>query len=313
MSHSFPEPVGGRAKRILDLAIALPVLVVLAPVFAVIAILIRRDSPGRAFYRQTRVGLDGREFQLIKFRTMIDGAEFVGAGLDNDVGDPRITSVGARLRALSIDELPQLINVLVGDMSIVGPRPTLRDQVERYTPEQCRRLRARPGITGLAQISGRSTLPWSQRIVIDVHYVDNWSLRLDLAIMRPDDPGAAAQARELPGRHSGGRSGLGPRPGDRCRRARVYGSIGARGTPRDAHHPGQLAQRESTRFTREGSLVRSQYCPSNPAMRHASHVDGTGCRNPTWPRHGTRGVICVVASRVCDRIARSPTRPSSRC
>jgi len=199
LSHSFPDPVGGRAKRILDLAIALPVLVVLAPVFAVIAILIRRGSPGRAFYRQTRVGLDGREFQLIKFRTMIDGAEFVGAGLDNDVGDPRITAVGARLRALSIDELPQLINVLVGDMSIVGPRPTLRDQVERYTPEQLRRLRARPGITGLAQISGRSTLPWSQRIVIDVHYVDNWSLRLDLAIMLRTIPALLRKHENYPG------------------------------------------------------------------------------------------------------------------
>jgi len=199
LSHSFPEPVGGRAKRILDLAIAVPVLVVLAPVFAGIAILIRRDSPGRAFYRQSRVGLDGREFQLIKFRTMIDGAEFVGAGLDNDVGDPRITAVGARLRALSIDELPQLINVLVGDMSIVGPRPTLRDQVERYTPEQRRRLRARPGITGLAQISGRSTLPWSQRIVIDVHYVDNWSLRLDLAIMLRTIPALLRKHENYPG------------------------------------------------------------------------------------------------------------------
>ena len=108
LSRSFPEPVGGRAKRILDLAIAVPLLVLLAPVFVIIAILIRRDSPGPAFYRQTRVGLDGREFRLIKFRTMVDGAEFIGAGLDNDAGDPRITAVGARLRALSIDELPQL-------------------------------------------------------------------------------------------------------------------------------------------------------------------------------------------------------------
>ena len=177
----------------------MPVLVVLAPVFAIVAILIRRDSPGPAFYRQTRVGLDGREFRLIKFRTMIDGAELVGAGLDNDAGDPRITSVGARLRALSIDELPQLINVLVGDMSVVGPRPTLRDQVERYTHEQRRRLRARPGITGLAQISGRSTLPWSQRIVIDVHYVDNWSLRLDLAIMLRTIPALLRKHENYPG------------------------------------------------------------------------------------------------------------------
>jgi lipopolysaccharide/colanic/teichoic acid biosynthesis glycosyltransferase len=199
LSRSFPDPVGGRAKRILDLAIAIPLLVVLAPVFAIVAILIRRDSPGAAFFRQTRVGLDGREFRLIKFRTMVNGAEFIGAGLDNDAGDPRITKVGARLRALSIDELPQLINVLSGDMSIVGPRPTLRDQVERYTPAQRRRLRARPGITGLAQISGRSTLPWSQRIVIDVHYVDQWSIRLDLAIMLRTIPALLRKDETYPG------------------------------------------------------------------------------------------------------------------
>jgi lipopolysaccharide/colanic/teichoic acid biosynthesis glycosyltransferase len=199
LSRSSPEPVGGRPKRILDLVLAVPVLVLLAPVFAIIAIVIRRDSPGPAFYRQTRVGLDGREFRLIKFRTMIDGAEFVGPGLDNDAGDSRITKIGARLRALSVDELPQLIKVLVGDMSIVGPRPTLRDQVERYTPEQRRRLRARPGITGLAQISGRSTLPWSQRIVIDVHYVDNWSLRLDLAIILRTVPALLRKHENYPG------------------------------------------------------------------------------------------------------------------
>jgi len=179
----LPDAVGGRSKRAVDLVIAVPLTILLAPVFVVIAVLIRRESPGRAFYRQERVGLNGRIFRVIKFRTMVDGAEFLGAGLDNDLGDPRITPIGARLRALSIDELPQLINVVIGDMSIVGPRPTLRDQVERYTPEQARRLRARPGITGLAQISGRSTLPWSKRIVMDVHYVENWSLWLDIKII----------------------------------------------------------------------------------------------------------------------------------
>jgi lipopolysaccharide/colanic/teichoic acid biosynthesis glycosyltransferase len=199
LSRSFPEPVGGRAKRILDLAIAIPLLVVMTPVFGIVAILIRRDSRGTAFYRQTRVGLDGREFRLIKFRTMVDGAEYIGAGLDNDAGDARITKVGARLRALSVDELPQLINVLIGDMSLVGPRPTLRDQVERYTPEQRRRLRARPGITGLAQISGRSTLPWSQRIIIDVHYVDNWSMRLDLAVLLRTIPALLRRHETYPG------------------------------------------------------------------------------------------------------------------
>jgi lipopolysaccharide/colanic/teichoic acid biosynthesis glycosyltransferase len=199
LSQSFPDPVGGRRKRILDLVITVPVLIVLAPVFAAIAILIRRDSPGPAFFRQTRVGLDGKLFRLIKFRTMVVGADKIGAGLHNDVGDPRITAVGARLRALSVDELPQLINVLLGDMSIVGPRPTLRDQVERYTPEQRRRLRARPGITGLAQISGRSTLPWAQRIVIDVHYVDEWTLRLDLAIILRTIPALLRRNETYPG------------------------------------------------------------------------------------------------------------------
>lgn len=199
MSQSFPEPVGGSAKRAFDLAIAIPSLIVLAPVFAVIAIMIRRDSKGPVFYRQSRVGLDGREFRVFKFRTMVDGAEFVGAGLHNDAGDPRITKVGARLRATSVDELPQLINVLFGDMSVVGPRPTLRDQVERYTPEQRRRLRARPGITGLAQISGRSTLPWSQRIVIDVHYVDNWSMLLDLEIIARTIPALLRREETYPG------------------------------------------------------------------------------------------------------------------
>jgi len=199
LSPSFPDPVGGRAKRTFDLAITVPALILLAPVFVIIAILIRRDSPGSAFYRQTRVGLDGREFRVFKFRTMVNGAEFIGAGLHNDAGDPRITPLGARLRALSLDELPQLINVLIGDMSIVGPRPTLRDQVELYTPEQRRRLRARPGITGLAQISGRSTLPWSRRIVIDVHYVDNWSLRLDLEIIARTIPALLRKDETYPG------------------------------------------------------------------------------------------------------------------
>jgi lipopolysaccharide/colanic/teichoic acid biosynthesis glycosyltransferase len=199
LSRSFPEPVGGRRKRILDLVISVPMLIVVAPVLVIIAILIRRDSPGPAFFTQQRVGLDGKSFRLIKFRTMVVGADRIGPGLDNDLGDPRITKIGERLRALSIDELPQLINVLIGDMSIVGPRPTLRDQVERYTPEQRRRLRARPGITGLAQISGRSTLPWSQRIVIDVHYVDEWTLRLDLGIILRTIPALLRKDETYPG------------------------------------------------------------------------------------------------------------------
>ena len=200
MSPSFPDPVGGRAKRTFDLAITVPVLILLAPVFVIIAILIRARLPRARLLspdasRARRAGIPG-DSSSARWST---GRSSSAPGLHNDAGDPRITPLGARLRALSLDELPQLINVLIGDMSIVGPRPTLRDQVELYTPEQRRRLRARPGITGLAQISGRSTLPWSRRIVIDVHYVDNWSLRLDLEIIARTIPALLRKDETYPG------------------------------------------------------------------------------------------------------------------
>ena len=175
--------VGGRAKRIVDLAVAVPALVLLSPVMAAIAIWVRRDSPGPVIFRQERVGAGGRPFQMLKFRTMVAGAERLGSGLAVDAGDPRITRAGAMLRRLSLDELPQLWNVVRGDMSIVGPRPTVAAQVARYTPRQRRRLEARPGITGLAQVRGRAAIPWSERIEIDVEYVDDWSLAADLAIL----------------------------------------------------------------------------------------------------------------------------------
>jgi lipopolysaccharide/colanic/teichoic acid biosynthesis glycosyltransferase len=177
------EPVGGRAKRAVDLLVAVPLLVVLAPVMAAIALLVRRDSPGPALFRQQRVGFAGRPFTLLKFRTMVVGAEGMGAGLAVLPGDDRITPLGRALRRLSLDELPQLWNIARGDMSLVGPRPTVASQVERYTPHQRRRLLARPGLTGLAQVSGRNAIPWSERIAIDVAYVDRWTMRRDLAIM----------------------------------------------------------------------------------------------------------------------------------
>ncbi len=176
-------PVGGGAKRAMDLVIALPAFVLCAPVMAAVAWRVRRDSPGPMLFRQERVGLDGRPFELLKFRTMVDGAERIGAGLAIDRDDPRITRLGATLRRLSLDELPQLWNVIRGDMSIVGPRPTVSSQVARYTAEQRRRLEARPGITGLAQVRGRASIPWSRRIAIDIEYVDGWSLGLDLRIL----------------------------------------------------------------------------------------------------------------------------------
>lgn len=175
--------VGGRAKRALDLAIAVPALILLLPVMIAVGIWVRRDSAGPAIFRQERVGLHGRAFQLLKFRTMVVGAQSMGAGLAVDADDPRITRAGHVLRRLSLDELPQLWNVVRGDMSIVGPRPTVAAQVARYTPQQRRRLDARPGITGLAQVRGRAAIPWSERIAIDIEYVDGWSMRRDLAIL----------------------------------------------------------------------------------------------------------------------------------
>jgi len=177
------DAVGGRAKRFVDLAIAIPAFVLTSPVMFGIALWVRRDSPGSAIFRQERVGLHGRTFQLVKFRTMVVGAQQIGPGLSVDRDDSRITRAGGTLRRLSFDELPQLWNVIRGDMSIVGPRPTVADQVVRYTDAQRRRLEARPGITGLAQVRGRASIPWSQRIAIDIEYVDRWSIRLDLSIL----------------------------------------------------------------------------------------------------------------------------------
>jgi lipopolysaccharide/colanic/teichoic acid biosynthesis glycosyltransferase len=134
-------------------------------------------------YRQTRVGKDGHDFELLKLRTMVVGAEKLGAGAAVNKGDARITRTGRVLRRLSLDELPQLWNVVRGEMSVIGPRPTLRYQVERYTDHQRRRLDVRPGITGWAQVHGRAALPWTERIELDVWYVEHRSARLDLRIL----------------------------------------------------------------------------------------------------------------------------------
>ena len=134
-------------------------------------------------FRQTRVGKDGEDFELLKLRSMVVDAERQGAGLAVDRGDARITRVGRVIRRTSIDELPQLWNVVRGDMSVIGPRPTLRYQVERYTERQCRRLEVLPGLTGWAQIHGRTTLPWAERIELDVWYVEHRSPRVDLKIL----------------------------------------------------------------------------------------------------------------------------------
>ena len=170
-------------NRAADLVIAGTALVVASPVLALAALAIKLDDGGPVLYRQTRVGKDGVDFELLKLRTMVVGAEKIGAGFAVNEGDSRITRTGRILRKLSLDELPQFWNVVRGEMGIVGPRPTLRYQVERYTPRQLRRLEVRPGITGWAQINGRATLPWDERIELDVWYVDHRDWKTDLLIL----------------------------------------------------------------------------------------------------------------------------------
>jgi lipopolysaccharide/colanic/teichoic acid biosynthesis glycosyltransferase len=170
-------------NRAVDVALAGTGLVLAGPLLGVAALATKLTDGGPVLYRQTRVGKDGADFELLKLRTMVVGAETQGAGYAVDRGDPRITRVGRILRRTSIDELPQLWNVLRGDMSVVGPRPTLRYQVERYDQRQRRRLDVRPGLTGWAQIHGRASLPWAERIELDVWYVEHRSPRVDLKIL----------------------------------------------------------------------------------------------------------------------------------
>jgi len=170
-------------NRAADVAAAGVALVAAAPVLALAALAIKLEDGGPVLYRQTRVGKDGVDFELLKLRTMVVGAERLGAGFAVNQGDARITRVGRVLRRLSVDELPQLWNVLRGDMSVIGPRPTLRYQVERYTARQRRRLEVKPGLTGWAQIHGRARLPWEQRIELDVWYVEHRSPWVDLRIL----------------------------------------------------------------------------------------------------------------------------------
>jgi lipopolysaccharide/colanic/teichoic acid biosynthesis glycosyltransferase len=182
-----PGHLGGRGgdalNRVADVAVGGTALAVASPLIALAALAIKLTSRGPVLYRQLRVGRDGAEFELLKLRTMVAGAEHQGAGYAVDKGDPRITSVGRVLRRLSLDELPQLWNVVRGDMSVIGPRPTLRYQVERYDDRQRRRLEVKPGITGWAQVHGRAALPWDERIELDVWYVEHRSPLLDLKIL----------------------------------------------------------------------------------------------------------------------------------
>jgi lipopolysaccharide/colanic/teichoic acid biosynthesis glycosyltransferase len=170
-------------SRVIDVVLAGLLLLLASPLLALAAIAIRLESRGPVFYKQQRVGRDGEPFELWKLRTMVPGAESMGAGIYIVEGDTRITRVGRLLRRFSLDELPNLVNVLKGEMAIVGPRPTVEEQVDRYTERQRRRLDVKPGITGWAQINGRTSLPWPDRIELDVWYVEHRSLRLDLRIL----------------------------------------------------------------------------------------------------------------------------------
>ncbi len=170
-------------NRVADVAIAGSALALASPVLGLAALAIKLEDRGPVLFRQTRVGRGAEDFELLKLRTMVVGAESIGAGYAVDAGDARITRTGRLLRRLSLDELPQLWNVIRGDMSVIGPRPTLRYQVERYDERQRRRLDVKPGITGWAQVHGRAALPWAERIELDVWYVEHRSPLLDLKIL----------------------------------------------------------------------------------------------------------------------------------
>jgi lipopolysaccharide/colanic/teichoic acid biosynthesis glycosyltransferase len=170
-------------RRTIDVVGGGLLLVLSAPVMLAAMLAVRLESPGHALYRQRRIGKDGVPFDMLKLRTMVDGAEHIGAGLAIDEDDPRITRVGALLRRTSLDELPNLLNVLRGEMSFIGPRPTIPVQVQQYSERQRSRLAIKPGITGWAQVHGRAALPWSERIELDLYYIEHRSLALDLRIL----------------------------------------------------------------------------------------------------------------------------------
>ena len=169
-------------KRLFDIFISLFAITFFFPLLVLIALFIKWDSRGDIFFTQMRVGKDGKDFLIYKFRTMVSGAQNMGAGLEVEKNDTRITWIGKFLRLTSLDEFPQFINILIGNMSFIGPRPTVRSQVEKYTKRQRRRLEVKPGLTGLAQVSGRNSLSWPERIEKDIEYIDNYSFILDMKI-----------------------------------------------------------------------------------------------------------------------------------
>ncbi|MFK4785473.1 sugar transferase [Fusobacterium sp. MFO224] len=175
-----------RIKRMLDMILSIIGILILSPILIITAVLIYIDSRGPIIFKQKRLGLNGKEFYMYKFRSMCCNAENKGSGHYSFKGDPRVTRVGKIIRATSIDELPQFFNIIKGDMSLIGPRPTLTYhpyKYKDYSKEQLKRFNVRPGVTGLAQINGRKDITWSRRIKYDIEYVDNFSFRMDLKIL----------------------------------------------------------------------------------------------------------------------------------
>lgn len=173
-------------KRVLDVVLSLLGLIITSPLLLIVALAVKLDSKGPAIFKQERLGMNGKVFEMYKFRSMCVGAEHMGTGQYSFKGDSRVTKVGRIIRATSLDELPQFVNILKGDMSFIGPRPTLTYHpwpLEEYSDFQLRRFNVRPGITGLAQINGRKVIEWNERIKYDVEYVENLSLVLDCKIL----------------------------------------------------------------------------------------------------------------------------------
>ncbi|CEO26536.1 sugar transferase [Paraclostridium sordellii] len=170
-------------KRVFDLIVSLVGVILISPIFLLIAIAIKIDSPGPIFFKQIRGGKDNKYFKIYKFRTMCDNAEQMGLGYKTNSSDPRITKIGNILRKTSLDELPQLINIIRGEMSIVGPRPALTVQTDNYDPYEKKRLNMKPGVTGYAQVNGRNSLSWDEKIELDRFYIDNFNLILDIKIL----------------------------------------------------------------------------------------------------------------------------------
>ena len=276
-------------RRAFDLAVAAAALALSAPLLAVAVIAIRLESPGSAIYRQRRVGRDGAQFEVRKLRTMVAGAERIGAGLAVDDGDARITRVGALLRRSSLDELPNLWNVLRGEMSLIGPRPTVPSQVALYTDRQRGRLAVKPGLTGWAQVNGRAALPWSERIELDLHYIEHRFARAR--------PAASSRAQALRAARQAAAVYRGP----------TGGWDGAGGTPQVAR---QIERRNSSVITMP-ALERhhSQYSCSVKALAigevhaEAEPEDGheTGASRGASPRARGARASCRGSADVADQ------------